>query len=164
MCTLRNFPNQIEHCIEWGRDKFNALFVDTPSDLVSYLDNPKLFLGQLKQNNTSSGQVSSLQKLCEFIGYKQAGTFDNCVKLAKITFNDYYDHTIKDLLSIFPVDAKDKDGAPFWSGPKRAPSAIEFDPSVESHNEFVFSYANLIAAALKIPECKDRAAVIEMSK
>jgi ubiquitin-activating enzyme E1 len=20
MCTLRNFPNQIEHCIEWGRD------------------------------------------------------------------------------------------------------------------------------------------------
>ena len=48
MCTLRNFPNQIEHCIEWGRDKFNALFVDTPADLVSYLENPKLFLGQLK--------------------------------------------------------------------------------------------------------------------
>jgi len=45
MCTLRNFPNQIEHCIEWGRDKFNALFVDTPADLVSYLENPKLFLG-----------------------------------------------------------------------------------------------------------------------
>jgi ubiquitin-activating enzyme E1 len=20
MCTLRHFPNQIEHCIEWGRD------------------------------------------------------------------------------------------------------------------------------------------------
>jgi len=39
MCTLRNFPNQIEHCIEWGRDKFNELFVDTPGDLISYLDN-----------------------------------------------------------------------------------------------------------------------------
>ena len=26
MCTLRNFPNQIEHCIEWGRDQFNTLF------------------------------------------------------------------------------------------------------------------------------------------
>ena len=39
MCTLRNFPNQIEHCIEWGRDKFNDLFVDTPGDLVSYIDN-----------------------------------------------------------------------------------------------------------------------------
>jgi ubiquitin-activating enzyme E1 len=26
MCTLRNFPNLIEHCIEWGRDSFNAMF------------------------------------------------------------------------------------------------------------------------------------------
>jgi ubiquitin-activating enzyme E1 len=33
MCTLRNFPNQIEHCIEWSRDKFNEHFVDIPSDL-----------------------------------------------------------------------------------------------------------------------------------
>jgi len=46
MCTLRNFPNQIEHCIEWGRDKFNALFVDTPGDLISYLENPKLFVAK----------------------------------------------------------------------------------------------------------------------
>lgn len=44
MCTLRNFPNQIEHCIEWGRDKFNELFVEIPNDIVSYLDNPKLFV------------------------------------------------------------------------------------------------------------------------
>jgi ubiquitin-activating enzyme E1 len=48
MCTLRNFPNQIEHCIEWGRDKFNTLFADTPGDLISYLDNSKLFVAQLK--------------------------------------------------------------------------------------------------------------------
>lgn len=60
MCTLRNFPNQIEHCIEWGRDKFSALFVDVPADAVSYLDNPKLFLAQMKQNSTSSGMRSSL--------------------------------------------------------------------------------------------------------
>ena len=32
MCTLRNFPNQIEHCIEWGRDHFNTLFTDRASD------------------------------------------------------------------------------------------------------------------------------------
>ncbi len=60
MCTLRNFPNQIEHCIEWGRDKFNELFVDTPGDLVSYLDNPKVFIGGLKANSTSSGVATTL--------------------------------------------------------------------------------------------------------
>jgi ubiquitin-activating enzyme E1 len=55
MCTLRNFPNIIEHCIEWGRDKFNELFVDTPADLVSYFENPKLFMFNLQNNSTSSG-------------------------------------------------------------------------------------------------------------
>lgn len=55
MCTLRNFPNIIEHCIEWGRDKFNELFVDTPMDITNYLDNSKLFLAQLNNNSTTSG-------------------------------------------------------------------------------------------------------------
>jgi ubiquitin-activating enzyme E1 len=50
MCTLRNFPNQIEHCIEWGRDKFNELFVDTPGDLKSFLDNKDAFVKNLKEN------------------------------------------------------------------------------------------------------------------
>jgi ubiquitin-activating enzyme E1 len=34
MCTMRNFPNQIEHCIEWGRDKFNGIFTDKPQDTI----------------------------------------------------------------------------------------------------------------------------------
>lgn len=40
MCTLRNFPNQIEHCIEWGRDLFSKLFYDAPNDAVSYIEKP----------------------------------------------------------------------------------------------------------------------------
>lgn len=61
MCTLRNFPNQIEHCIEWGRDKFNEHFVDTPGDLIAFLDNPQAFLFKLKNDSTSSGMVTKLQ-------------------------------------------------------------------------------------------------------
>lgn len=40
MCTLRNFPNQIEHCIEWGRDLFSKFFYDTPNDVAGYIDKP----------------------------------------------------------------------------------------------------------------------------
>ena len=40
MCTLRNFPSQIEHCIEWGRDIFNRIFVDTPNNAALYLEKP----------------------------------------------------------------------------------------------------------------------------
>ena len=58
---------------------------------------------------------------------KQSNSFDSCVALAKDQFNNYYNYAIKDLLSVFPIDAKDKEGNPFWSGPKRAPGSIEFD-------------------------------------
>jgi ubiquitin-activating enzyme E1 len=59
-------------------------------------------------------------------------------------------------LHIFPHDAKDKDGHPFWSGPKRAPSAVSFDPHDPLHVHFVAACANLIAFNLGIPLNRDR--------
>jgi len=164
MCTLRNFPNQIEHCIEWGRDKFNTLFVDTPGDLVSFLDNSKLFVAQLKQNSTTTAVIESLNRLISFINMKKANSFESCVALARDHFNEFFDFTIKDLLSLFPADHKDKEGQPFWSGPKRCPGPVVFDPSDERHVGFVLTYANLIAVSLSIPENRDKAAVTEMAK
>jgi ubiquitin-activating enzyme E1 len=83
MCTLRNFPNLIEHCIEWGRDKFNELFVDGASDVVSYLDNPKAFLVRLKTNETSSTAIDKLSKNLKLMKMKQGAKFEDCVALAK---------------------------------------------------------------------------------
>ena len=48
MCTLRNFPNQIEHCIEWSRDLFSKLYFDTPNDVAGFIDNPALFIAKAK--------------------------------------------------------------------------------------------------------------------
>ena len=83
---------------------------------------------------------------------KQKGDFGMCVTLALEQFNNYYDHTIRDLLSIFPPDHKDKEGQPFWSGPKRCPGPITFDPTNETHVNFIHSYAELIATALNITQ------------
>jgi ubiquitin-activating enzyme E1 len=151
MCTLRNFPNQIEHCIEWARDKFNELFVDTPGDLISYLDNPKLFVAQLKSNSTSSGTVATLERIVNFIKLKNNESFEMCVSLARDQFDNYFDFLIRDLLSVFPKDSKDKSGQPFWSGPKRAPSPIPFDVAQETHLNFVLTFANLIAVSMGLP-------------
>ena len=107
--------------------------------------------------------MKSLQALKDFFTYQQSGDFKNCVQLARICFNDYYDYTIKDLLSLFPKDAKDKEGAPFWSGPKRCPSPIPFDMNNKMHQDFLMTYSNLIAATLKIPECRDMTAVLQMA-
>lgn len=95
---------------------------------------------------------------------KREGNYEDCIKLAKDQFNNYYNHTIKDLLSIFPKDHKDKDGQAFWSGPKRAPSPIEFDAANEEHVKFVMSYANLIAIALGLNQVNDANAVRELAR
>jgi len=94
---------------------------------------------------------------------KKENSYPSCVKLAKETFNAYYDHSIRDLLSIFPKDHKDKDGQAFWSGPKRAPSPIPFDATNDMHIGFVMTYSNLIANALSIPQMEDKAAFVEVA-
>lgn len=155
MCTLRNFPNQIEHCIEWGRDLFNKLYFDAPNDTISYIDKPQVFVGQLKQNTTISGVRSAMEEIKKVVDLKKSANFDRCVEVARLKFEELFNHSIANLLHIFPADHKDKDGQPFWSGPKRAPSPIPFDPSDPLHVHFVTAAANLIAFNLGIPQNRD---------
>lgn len=155
MCTLRNFPNQIEHCIEWGRDLFNKYYFDTPNDVISYIDKPLPFVGQLKQNTTISGVRSTMEEIKKLVDLKKSANFDKCIEVARTYFDSLFDHQIQNLLSIFPEDAKDKDGQPFWSGPKRAPHPEHYDPTDALHVHFVTSAANLIAFSLGIPANRD---------
>lgn len=110
MCTLRNFPNQIEHCIEWGRDLFSKYFFDTPNDTISYLEKPLVYIGQLKQNTTSSGVRAALEEIKNIVDLKKSADFKKCVEVARLKFDDLFDHTIQNLLHIFPADHKDKEG------------------------------------------------------
>jgi ubiquitin-activating enzyme E1 len=162
MCTLRNFPNQIEHCIEWGRDQFNTLFVDRVQDALSYLDKPEQFLLQQKQNQTSSAAVATLVEIKKLFEMKQTSDFARCVEIARDTFVFNFDHNIRDLMNIFPKDHLDSHGMPFWSGPKRAPDHITFDANDASHLAFIQAMANLIAFNLGMPEVRDIAAIKEM--
>jgi ubiquitin-activating enzyme E1 len=72
-------------------------------------------------------------------------------------------------LHTFPRDAKTKEGNPFWSGPKRAPTQQPFDHLNPHHINFVVPMANLIAENLGIPqnrninEITDMAAAVEVA-
>jgi len=37
VCTLKNFPNQIEHTLQWARDYFEGVFKQSAEDVNSYL-------------------------------------------------------------------------------------------------------------------------------
>ena len=163
MCTLRNFPNQIEHTIEWGRDKFNSLFTDRCSDVIVYLENPEKYLSELKSNNTISGQVDALTLVKSLVDIKTEGSFEACVRFAVKQFADNFTNSIAQLLHIFPKDYKDKDGHPFWSGPKRAPDVVELDPKDDLHLHYISACANLIAFNVGIPQNRNKDEISEIA-
>ena len=165
MCTLRNFPNQIEHCIEWGRDQFNTLFTSRVQDSVEFLRDPEAFVTQLRQNTTSAGVRAQLNDIGRLVEIKKTADKNSVVTVARDTFNSNYDHSIRDLLGLIPPNHLDSSGNPFWSGPKRCPSPVVFDVNDEIHFDFVLTCSNLIFANLGMPaidkaQCQSIAAAL----
>ena len=44
ICTLKNFPNKIEHTLQWARDTFEGFFAQAPASANSYLGDRAGFL------------------------------------------------------------------------------------------------------------------------
>ena len=60
---------------------------------------------------------------------KGPSSFDDCIGLARKQFEEHYHNMIAQMVFTFPPDYKTSEGQPFWSGPKRCPKPIKFDPS-----------------------------------
>jgi ubiquitin-activating enzyme E1 len=100
-----------------------------------------------------------MEEIKKLVDLKKSANFEKCAEVAREYFDALFNHQILNLLHIFPKDHKDKDGNPFWSGPKRAPDAINFDPSDPLHAHFVTATANLIAFTLGISQSRDTHAI-----
>lgn len=88
--------------------------------------------------------------------------FKDCVKWARLHFEENFCNQIKQLLFNFPKDQTTSTGQPFWSGPKRCPDPIIFDANEDLHLDYVFSAANLKAEIYGIAQISDRNAVRAM--
>lgn len=142
MCTLRSFPNKIEHTIAWARDLFQSFFVGPPETVNLYLTQPDYINTTLKQQGN---EKQILDSLLEFLVTDKPETFEDCIAWARNQFQKQYHNAIAQLLYNFPKDSKTNSGADFWSGPKRAPTPLNFDTSDETHMAFVIAGANLRA-------------------
>jgi ubiquitin-activating enzyme E1 len=102
-----------------------------------------------------------MEEIKKIVDLKKSADFSQCIFQARTHFETLFNHQIANLLHIFPEDHKDKDGQPFWSGPKRAPSPIKFNPEDPIHAHFVSACANLIAYTLGIPQNRDQSWVAQ---
>lgn len=141
LCTLRSFPNKIDHTIAWAKSLFQGYFADAPENVNMYLTQPNFVEQTLKQ----SGDVKSiLETISDSLNNKPI-KFDDCIAWARLEFQKKFNHDIQQLLYNFPKDAKTSNGAPFWSGPKRAPAPLKFDINNPDHLHFIVAAANLRA-------------------
>lgn len=158
ICTLKNFPNAIEHTLQWARDWFEGEFFQAPSDVNKYLEGPA-FMKQLnEQQNT---KLETLERLKSSLVDNRPKSFDECVAWARFKFEELFCNQIKQLLYNFPLDQVTTSGTPFWSGPKRPPTPIEFDVNDSVHLDFIVSVANSRAVSYGLKTSLDRAAIAQ---
>ncbi|KAK4217768.1 hypothetical protein QBC37DRAFT_32189 [Rhypophila decipiens] len=142
MCTLRSFPNRIEHTIAWARELFETSFVKSAETANLYLTQPNYLQSTLKQGGN---EKATLETLLNYLKDERPLTFEDCVQWARNLFEKEYANKIQQLLHNFPKDSVSSAGTPFWSGPKRAPDPLKFDPENLTHFSFLEAATNLHA-------------------
>lgn len=141
-CTLRSFPNKIDHTIAWAKEKFHEFFVGPPETVNLYITQPNYVEETLKQ---AGNEIPTLESIRDYLVTDKPHSFDDCIVWARRQFESKYNNDIQQLLYNFPKDCTTSSGAPFWSGPKRAPNPLTFDASNPTHMGFVVAAAHLHA-------------------
>merc|ERR1719500_2388034 len=154
ICTLKNFPNAIEHTLQWARDMFEGQFTQAPLTASQYVEEP-----QFKEKTLAlpgAQPLDTLQTVLKLIVKEKPDNFNDCVAWARLTWQELFHNQIAQLLHNFPPDQVTSTGSPFWSGPKKCPKVLDFDPEDHMHFDFVESAANLKAEIYGIEKNKDR--------
>ncbi|KAM9677988.1 ubiquitin-like modifier-activating enzyme 6 isoform 1-T1 [Trichechus inunguis] len=148
-CTLKSFPAIIEHTIQWARDKFESSFSHKPSLFNKFWQtyhSAEEVLQKIQTGHSLEGcfQVTKLLS-------RRPRNWSQCVELARLKFEKYFNHKALQLLHCFPLDTRLKDGSLFWQSPKRPPSPIKFDLNEPLHLSFIQNAAKLYAMVYCIP-------------
>ena len=149
VCTVKNFPNQIHHTLQWAREYFEGEFKQAAEEVNSYLStSPDQYLATLQPNT----KVDTLKVIRKTLVDERPVTFEDCVVWARLRFEELFNNQIRQLLHNFPPDQVTSTGTKFWSGSKRCPKPLYFDldsvdedAQMRNHLDFVVATANMRA-------------------
>ena len=162
ICTLRNFPNAIEHTLQWARDTFEGIFSNPATAAIDFLKDQDNYIQRVMKLQGSQ-PFEELMTVYKALVEDKPKTFSDCVKWARFHFQEQYHNSIEQLLYNFPKDQLTSSGVPFWSGPKRCPHSLNFTIDNSTYLEYVYAAANLKAEMYGISQLRDRSKVAELA-
>ena len=136
VCTLKNFPYEISHCIQWAREQFETLFVL-----------PFHTYNKLKKTNNLNEKLDKmlLNEICDI--------YNNITIIKNTSFEmfcDFYNHNyrqkIYELIVQFPENHINGDGEKFWGGVKKFPKVIDFNENNEICTKIYESFQQIMVS------------------
>jgi len=157
VCTLKNFPNQIQHTLQWARDYFEGVFKQTAEDCNAFLSNKAEYESSiLSAQSNANTKMDTVRSIHETLT-SEPKSLEDCVKWSRLLFEQLFSNQIKQLLHNFPEDQVTSTGAKFWSGSKRCPKPVSFDlnhvcedAEMKNHLNFIVAASNLRASMFNI--------------
>ncbi|OXB56186.1 hypothetical protein ASZ78_016965 [Callipepla squamata] len=175
LCTLRFFPRAIEHTLQgvtimvrgevswcgnlalspipsaqWARDEFEGLF-QLPAESVNR------FLEELPEEPAQWEGLAVPEQVRRSL-QERPQDWGDCVRWARRHWQLRYHDSIAQLLHDVPPSHESSPGVPFWSGERRCPHTLTFDPGNDTHLVYVEAAAHLLARTYRLPSCGDREA------
>ncbi|KAH9386567.1 ubiquitin-activating enzyme E1 [Nematocida major] len=129
LCTIRNFPYQPVHCVEWALADFKSLFYER-------LVEAKKALGEASTVELPDSAVVLL--------HTRPKTPSEALKYAIDLFVERFTAGPLRLCESFPKDHMTEEGTPFWIPPKRMPSPVELSLENQDHRKYVESAYHLV--------------------
>lgn len=145
VCTLKMFPEEPIHCVEWAKDRFEVFFSQNPKSAVRVLEE------FAKSKNVDDVDFKIQKAVLKFIERRPYSMKDSIVIALKYFYKAFH-NKIRQLLHVYPLDFITKDGKLFWTLPKRPPIPLEFSTDNEVDMKFLQSFARLQARIWGIPE------------
>lgn len=153
MCTLRNFPQITDHCIEWARDQFALLFTKLIKNTEMYLKTPDLFHEEMKGLSDTAQAIFIIRSVTSITRAIANPVIQQLTQVAFDIFHFLFRDRILDLQNTFPMDKRiiDKNGVdkgPFWGEKKRYPATAGFNIDDETHTSFIISTSCLLGSCI----------------
>jgi ubiquitin-activating enzyme E1 len=138
VCTLKMFPYQPAHCIQYAKSLFIGMFTNAPQNFMKYKSNPDEF------NEMNPSELAEPVKDILFVAENAVCHPKECIKFAYKIWHEHFRDQLHYLIQKFPENATTSEGTPFWVGTKNFPNVLSIDTS-DLNVDFIEATANLWA-------------------